>query len=454
MDSKPKKSPRQDNKIKRKRKRPPSWMMLDYFTKVRKRENDHLVCKYCSLDVKDKYYRSHFSTCKVRMAASKMLLWCKGRWDEIENVIINFNPAFQSMTNDVLLVDIYRTYNRLKNKTKRWLPHIYQRVFKKKRADLPSMLRRKKRVTSANEIVPANTGTDFGNAPDFGNDTQEIVSDFEQGSSMSNSDEHIVMAKQQPLVVPTSRPARNRKLPQHLKDYEAWQLKKMILAVKPLNHIGNLKELARIIANSISEWNIEVCSITLDHLHFKDDKAIQAIKEVCNLSTTKWFVSLDLELYDLGIWPRQEDIGLGVSKSDREEERNGFNTRLFDTYKGLEEEYSNYLAQQLLAISPNEVEPLLPALKWWRANSRTFPNFAKMARDFLPMPRTLGALNLKFQKKRMLGALNLKFQKKDLITPRAVVFNRAAAHRSQPLFCLGQLAPAESEAASAQMGCW
>ncbi|KAK8585464.1 hypothetical protein V6N13_050443 [Hibiscus sabdariffa] len=259
----------------------------------------------------------------------------------------------------------------------------------------------------------------------------------------------------------------------------------MILAVKPLNHIGNLKELARIIANSISEWNIEVCSITLDHLHFKDDKAIQAIKEVCNLSTTKWFVSLDLELYDLGIWPRQEDIGLGltylkeicnsfggicfsdaslylsklwtahlelsnastvigdlkvellhrrfgwffslckndlniasmldprlklpgvyfsfsregVSKSDREEERNGFNTRLFDTYKGLEEEYSNYLAQQLLAISPNEVEPLLPALKWWRANSRTFPNFAKMARDFLPMPRTLGALNLKFQKK-------------------------------------------------------
>ncbi|KAK8510067.1 hypothetical protein V6N12_007953 [Hibiscus sabdariffa] len=79
---------------------------------------------------------------------------------------------------------------------------------------------RKKRVTSANEIVPANTGTDFGNAPDFGNDTQEIVSDFGQGSSMSNSAEHIVMAKQQPLVVPTSRPARNRKLPQHLKDYE------------------------------------------------------------------------------------------------------------------------------------------------------------------------------------------------------------------------------------------
>ncbi|KAK8575292.1 hypothetical protein V6N12_062967 [Hibiscus sabdariffa] len=30
----------------------------------------------------------------------------------------------------------------------------------------------------------------------------------------------------------------------------------------------------------------------------------------------------------------------------------------------------------------------------------------------------------------------------------------AAAHRPQPLFCLGQLAPVESEAASAQMGCW
>ncbi|KAL4310349.1 hypothetical protein GQ457_01G030280 [Hibiscus cannabinus] len=57
---------------------------------------------------------------------------------------------------------------------------------------------------------------------DFGQDNyvsvEHIASDFGQDNSVSV--EHVDSDKQQPLVVSSSRPARIRKLPHHLKDYE------------------------------------------------------------------------------------------------------------------------------------------------------------------------------------------------------------------------------------------
>ncbi|KAL4304589.1 hypothetical protein GQ457_10G001630 [Hibiscus cannabinus] len=81
---------------------------------------------------------------------------------------------------------------------------------------------RKNKVSIENGLVPPSVC----DLPVFNNNTLEvpsvsvehIASDFGQGDSVSI--EHVDSDKQQPLVVPSSRPARTRKLPHHLKDYE------------------------------------------------------------------------------------------------------------------------------------------------------------------------------------------------------------------------------------------